>query len=121
MPPIPLNDTSWEEENMTDEPLKTSMDVSSDDRLLAALAWIPFFWPIISILLLLFPEQRGRPFVRYHVVLSLLTGLAAYILTVVCVGAFIFLAMFYGAYLAYQGKTFEVPLLSEFARNQEWV
>lgn len=98
-------------------------DISDDDRLWAALSWIPIspLWPIVAVILLLIEEKRERPFIKYHAVLSLLTGIAGILLSVFCVGIIIILAMFYFAIKAYQGEEVRIPLLTELAENQGWV
>jgi uncharacterized membrane protein len=97
--------------------------VSDDDRLWAALSWIPIspFWPIVAIILLLIEDKRDRPFIKYHAVLSLLTGVVGIVLSVFCVGIIIILAMFYFAIKAYQGEEVRIPVLTDFAKNQGWV
>jgi uncharacterized membrane protein len=96
-------------------------EISDDDRLWAALAWVPVLWPIIAILLLLMPEKKARPFINYNVVMALVTGVVGVALSAVCIGVIVFLAMFYYAYLAYQGQRVVVPVLTQFAENQGWV
>lgn len=100
-------------------------ELTDDDRLWAALSWIPVspLWPIISILVLLLEEQKGRPFVRYHAVVSLVTGVALIPLSVITCGlaALVYLVFFYWAYLAYQGQMVEIPWVSTWVREQGWV
>ncbi len=102
-----------------------AMDVTSDDRLWATLSWIPLnpLWPLMSILVLLLDEQKSRPFVRYHAVVSLVTGIALIPLSVVTCGlaAMVYFVFFYWAYLAYQGQMVEIPWVSNFVRQQGWV
>lgn len=106
-----------------DEVTAGSTDVSDDDRLWAALAWIPIspLWPIIAIILLLMPEKRERPFIQYHAVLALITGVIGILLSFLCVGVIILLAMFYYAFKAYQGERVNIPVLTDFAESQGWV
>lgn len=103
----------------------TATELTADDRLWAALSWIPVspLWPIISILVLLLEEQKDRPFVRYHAVVSLVTGVALIPLSVVTCGlaALVYLVFFYWAYLAYQGQMVEIPWVSTWVREQGWV
>lgn len=110
-------------DEMTPNAEAFEQDISDDDRLWAALAWIPIspLWPIVAIILLLIEEKRERPFIKYHAVLSLLTGVAGILLSVFCVGIIIILAMFYFAIKAYQGEEVRIPLLTELAENQGWV
>ena len=98
-------------------------EVTSDDRLWAALSWIPIspLWPIIAIILLLVEDKRKRPFIKYHAILSLVTGVVGVVLSFLCVGIIIILAMFYFAYKAYQGEMVRIPYLTDFAENQGWV
>ncbi|MGD2049985.1 MAG: hypothetical protein PVH03_10825 [Chloroflexota bacterium] len=98
-------------------------EITSDDRLWAALSWIPIspLWPIIAIILLLVEDKRDRPFIKYHAILSLLTGVVGILLSFLCVGIIIILAMFYYAYKAYEGEEVRIPYLTDFAENQGWV
>ena len=100
-----------------------SAAATDDDRLWAALAWVPIspLWPIIAIILLLMPEKRDRPFIKYHAMLALITGVVGILLSFLCVGVIILLAMFYYAFKAYQGERVNIPVLTEFAEKQGWV
>ncbi|MFW6183788.1 MAG: hypothetical protein ACOC8X_08320 [Chloroflexota bacterium] len=100
-------------------------DITNDDRLWAALSWIPVspLWPIISIVVLLMDDKQGRPFIRYHAIVSLITGIALIPLSIVTCGlaALVYVVFFYWAYLAYQGQMVEIPVVSNWARQQGWV
>ena len=100
-----------------------SAEVTDDDRLGAAWAWMPMspLWPIIAIILLLMPEKQERPFIKYHAILALITGVVGILLSFLCVGVIILLAMFYYAFKAYQGERVNIPVLTDFAENQGWV
>lgn len=106
-----------------EETVAGSGEISDDDRLWAALAWIPIspVWPIIAVILLLLPEKRERPFIKYHAVLALVTGVVGFLLSFLCVGVIILIAMFYFAFKAYQGERIEIPVLTDFAENQGWI
>jgi uncharacterized membrane protein len=106
-----------------DEVTPGPAEVTDDDRLWAALAWIPIspLWPIIAIILLLMPEKQERPFIKYHAILALITGVVGILLSFLCVGVIILIAMFYYAFKAYQGERVNIPVLTEFAENQGWV
>lgn len=103
----------------------TEFDITNDDRLWAALSWIPVspLWPIVSIVVLLMDDKQGRPFVRYHAIISLITGIALIPLSIVTcgLGALVYVVFFYWAYLAYQGQMVEIPVVSNWARQQGWV
>jgi len=97
-------------------------EISSDDKLWAALCYIPYVNPIISIIVLLMEEKKNRQFIKYHAVQSLVLGIIAYLLTPVCgIGLLVAVYMLYLAYQAYQGKYENVPALTDFIKNQGWV
>jgi uncharacterized membrane protein len=99
--------------------------ISSDDRLWAALTYI--FSPLIPIILLVLDDYKNRSYIRYHsiqalvvgIVLSVLVPIIA-ILTAGC-GVILWLIMFYWAYKAYQGEWVEIPIVTNFVKNQDWV
>ncbi len=124
---------------------EVDVTASSDDRLMAALAWASMAIlqiPLVSLVLLIAEENKKRPFQRFHAVNSILFWIAGFfyeilaaivfiVLTVIslgCLGLFLWvifflphLAAFYYAYQAYQGKRSEVPFLTELARGQGWI
>ena len=109
---------------MTDE-LFSSSEITSDDRVFAALSWIPVspLWPIFAIVVLLLDDKKDRPFIRYNAILSLATGVILIPLSIVTLGcaAFLYFVFFYWAYLAYQGQRVEIPVVTDFAKNQGWI
>ncbi|MCI0398937.1 MAG: DUF4870 domain-containing protein [Chloroflexi bacterium] len=107
---------------MADEmSMQAGMDITDDDKLWAALAWLPLIWPIVAIIVMVMEDKKNRPFIKYNAVLSLLTGLVGWILSSVCIGVVVLLAMFYFAWQAYQGQMVNVPLLTNLAKKQGWV
>lgn len=100
-------------------------DITSDDRMWAALSWIPItpLWPILAVVALLTESTKDRAFVRTNAMLSLVTGIVLIPLTVVTMGcaALIYLVFFYWAYLAFQGQEPQIPLVSTWVRNQGWI
>ncbi|HEY6074890.1 MAG TPA: DUF4870 domain-containing protein [Anaerolineales bacterium] len=105
-----------------------SPDVTSDDKLWAAIGY-PIF--IVAIIVLLMEDKKNRPFIKFHAVQSLALNLVIWILgmvvSVVTIGfgaiclPLVWLALLYPAYLAYQGKKFDIPVITNFIRNQGWV
>ena len=111
-------------------------EITDNDKLMAALSY-PF--PILAIIILLVADMKGRPFQRYHAVQALGVNVALWvIMTVVWVILWaltfwwlggvcsatvgvLWLVSLYFAYEAYQGKYFEVPYVTEFLRNQNWL
>ncbi len=111
---------------MTQAPM--SAEVTSDDKLWAALGY-PI--PIVAIIVLLMEDKRARPFIKFHaiqalalwvvyVVLGVILSVITFGIGSICIGI-LWLAFFYPAYLAYQGQMFEVPVVTNFIRNQHWV
>jgi uncharacterized membrane protein len=109
---------------MTNEAV-VDLEVTSDDRLWAALSWIPVtpLWPVLAIVALLMEDKKDRPFIRYNAILSIVTGVILIPISIITCGcaALIYLVFFYWAYVAYQGETVEIPFVTDFARNQGWV
>jgi uncharacterized protein len=104
-----------------------SGEVTSDDRLWSALAYV--FAPLVSIILLLMEDKKNRPFVRYHAYQSIVLGVAMIIVIVIlqiiplvgCIMPLLWLVMLYFGYKAYQGEYLRVPVVSDFIKNQGWV
>lgn len=102
-----------------------SPNATNDDRLWAALAYV--FSPILPIILLLLDEKKNRPYIRFHSIQALVTGVimvvALPILTILThgLGGVVGLVMFFWAYLAYQGEKVEIPIITDFIKNQGWV
>jgi uncharacterized membrane protein len=102
-------------------------EVTSDDKLWAALSW---FIPLVAIIVLFMEDKKQRPFIKYHAVNSLAFTVAFIIFIVIisavtfgfgsCLAIIWFVAL-YWAYQAYQGVWVEVPALSNFVKNQGWV
>ena len=96
-------------------------EITSDDKLFAALCYI--FFPIVSIIVFLMEDKKARPYIRYHAVQSLAVGVVLWVLAVVTVGcgSILLFAMLYFAYKAYQGEAFNIPVITDFIKNQGWV
>ena len=99
-------------------------DVTSDDRLWAALAYAVS--PLVPIIIFLMEDKKNRPFVRAHNAQALVAGIAVSVIasvaaTFTCGISFVlWLLMFWWAYKAYQGETITIPVISDFVKNQGW-
>src|SRR3989337_2198254 len=99
-------------------------EVTSDDKLWAALAYV--FTPLVPIIILLLEDKKNRPFIKAHNMQALAWGVVFYIIVTITstflIGLGIwplgFIAQLYWAYKAYQGEIVEIPLLSNLIRNQ---
>ena len=111
---------------MTEEPIITEGEITSDDKLWAALGY-PI--GIIAIVMLLMEDKKARPFIKFHAVQSIAANVAFVILStlisITVVGAFcvpvLWLVFFYWAYKAYEGEYIEIPVVTNFIKNQGWV
>jgi uncharacterized membrane protein len=99
-------------------------EITSDDRLWTALGYI--FTPIIPIIMLLLEDKKNRPYIKYHSVQSIIVGIALWIIIAIlsvptfgCIGL-LGLIVFYFAYKAYKGEYFEIPVVTNFMKNQGW-
>lgn len=104
---------------------QAELDFTDNDRLWAALAWIPAtpLWPLFALLALLLEDTKDRPFIRYHAIVSIVLGLALIpiaIFTLGC-GAIVYLVFFWWAFEAYNGKVVEIPVISNWVRQRGWV
>jgi uncharacterized membrane protein len=99
-------------------------DVTSDDRLWAALAYV--FSPIVPIILFLMEDKKNRPFIRAHNGQALVMGIVMAVLVPVIAGvtlgcgAIIWFVMLFWGYQAYQGKLVNIPVVTDFVKNQGW-
>lgn len=104
------------------------MDVTSDDKLWAALSYV--FAPIVGIILLLMQEKKARPFIKFHAVQSIAVSVAFWILAAILAAVtfgiggicapLIWLVFLYWAYKAYQGEMINIPVVTNFIKNQGW-
>ena len=99
-------------------------DVTSDDKLWAALAYV--FSPIVPIILMLMEDKKNRPFIKAHNAQALVLGVIMIIVvpilaTFTCgIGAIVWFIMLFWAYKAYQGQYVTIPVVTDFCKNQGW-
>ncbi len=113
-------------------------DITSDDKLWAALGY-PIF--IIALIMLFIEGKKDRPFIKFHAVQALALNVGVVIVEIVlgilsaalaavtfgiggvisCIAPLVWLLLIWPAVLAYQGKYFEVPVVTKFIRDQHWV
>ena len=110
---------------MTEAP---APDVTSDDKLWSALGY-PI--PIIAIVMLLMEEKKKRPFIKFHAVQSLIFNVAVWVLIFIAstvtlgIGAIcapvLWLVTLWPAFSSFKGNYTEIPVISNFIKNQGWV
>jgi uncharacterized membrane protein len=101
-------------------------NITSDDKLWAALGY-PIF--IIALIMLFVEGKKNRPFIKFHAVQALALNVVLWIVVIVlnfipvvrCISPILWLLLFWPAILAYQGKYFEVPVITKFLRDQHWI
>jgi len=103
-------------------------EITSDDKLWAALGY-PI--PLMPIIALLMEEKKARPFIKFHAVQSLVFNVALWVLifivSAVTLGfgaicaPLLWLVTLWPAYEAYQGNYKELPIITNFIKNQGWV
>ena len=111
---------------MTEEPIYTEGEITSDDKLWAALGYI---FGLIALIMLLMEDKKARPFIKFHAVQSLalnvILAVIAIVLSITVVGALclpvFWLVFLYWGYKAYQGEYFDVPVVTDFIKGQGWV
>jgi len=106
---------------MSQEPM---MDVTSDDKLWAALSYV--FAPIVGIIVLLMEDKKARPFIKFHAVQSIAISIVLFIVVPIIAiptfgcGSVLYFIMFWWAYKAYQGEEVKIPVVTDFIKNQGW-
>lgn len=112
---------------MSDQPvIPSTPEVTSDDKLWVLLSFL--FTPIIPIVVLLMEDKKSRPFIKYHTIPTLILGLVEVVISVILgwipiVNCFIPLIYIINIILgvkAYKGENVEIPVITNFAKQQGW-
>jgi uncharacterized membrane protein len=108
-----------------DVPMMESSDVTSDDRLWAAVGY-----PIglIAIIMLFIEGKKSRPFIKYHawqaiafnVVLFVVYAIMSVTVVLTICIPFLWLVTLWPAYKAYKGEWMVLPVITDFLKNQGW-
>jgi len=106
----------------------SSPEITSDDKLWSALGY-PI--PLIAIIVLLMEEKKWGPFIKFHAVQSLVFNVALWVLifllSAITLGfgaicaPLLWLATLWPAFESYNGKYLEIPVITNFLKNQGWV
>ena len=112
---------------MTEKEMKAP-EITSNGRLLSALGY-PI--PLIAIIVLLMEEERARPFIKFHAVQALAFNVVLYVLifivSAVTLGfgaicaPLLWLVTLWPAFDSYKGNYTEVPVITNFIKNQGWM
>ena len=109
---------------MSQEPM---MEATSDDKLWALLAYV--LSPIVPIIILLMEDKKNRPFIRAHNVQALVLGVVLWAINSIlvpllglgCLTSIVTLVIvIYFGIQAYNGKLVEIPVITNFVKQQGW-
>jgi uncharacterized membrane protein len=111
---------------MSEQP---AFEITQDDKLIAALGYV--FTPLVPIIILLMEDKKERPFIKAHNMQTLVLGIVlivyytiSSILTAFLIGCGMLLlgliVQLYWAYKAYQGELINIPVITDFVKNQGW-
>ena len=103
-----------------------SADVTSDDKLWSLLAYV--LTPIVPIIILLMEDKKNRPFIKSHNAQALVVGIVnailgiglGWTLVLSCVPLIVWLVCIYWGIQAYNGKSVEIPVISNWVKRQGW-
>ena len=110
-----------------EEVKKVAVSTDSNSNLMAALAWL--FAPISSLVFILVDSYKKDKFIQFWAWESLAYSVAAFVISMVlstvtlglasCTIGPVFLVLWVlGAYKAYQGETWKLPYLGDWAEQQ---
>ncbi|MCZ6530901.1 MAG: hypothetical protein O6949_11325 [Chloroflexi bacterium] len=111
---------------MSEKP-KEVTGASNDDKLVALLAYV--LTPLAPVVILLMEDKKSRPFIRAHNAQALIWGVLIAAVTILsspllfCLGIpsfFMWAAAVYWGIRAYQGEDVNIPVITDFAKNQGW-
>ncbi len=102
------------------------MEVTSDDKLWALLTYI--LTPVVPVIILLMEDKKKRPFLRAHNAQALVVGIINAILGIAlgwtlvlsCIPVLVWFVCIYWGIQAYNGKMVEIPVITNFVKQQGW-
>ena len=108
---------------MSEEP-KQDAGITSDDKLVALLAYV--LTPLAPIIILLLDDKKSRPFIRAHNAQALIWGIFLVVVSIpssICLFAPSLVLWLIGVYWgikAYQGEYVNIPVVTNLVKNQGW-
>lgn len=94
-------------------------DVNDSDKLWALLSMV--FAPLVGIIALLMEDKKNRPFIKYYAVQSIVLGVLSILLSGVCIGVIVWVYGIYVGVKAYGGEVVQIPVITDFCKNQGWI
>src|SRR5262245_53880335 len=103
-----------------------STDATSDDKLWALLAYV--LTPIVPVIIMLMEDKKNRPFIKAHNAQALVVGVInlvigiflSWTLVLACVPLIIWFFCIYWGIQAYNGKYVDIPVVTNWVKNQGW-
>ena len=98
----------------------------NNEKLMALLAYL--LAPIVGIIILVSDSMKSNPVLRKHAVQSIAYAVVAIIISVILSITIILSCLFWLPYIpliifaiqAYQGKDVNIPVITDFCKNQGW-
>ena len=108
---------------------EVELQVTDDDKLWGMLSWLPWVGWILAIIALVIEPQKDRPFVRHHAIQSLAANVVLSVISIIlgvtvilaCIAPFLWLILIWPAVKAYQGEMVQLPVVTDFCKNQGWI
>jgi uncharacterized membrane protein len=102
-------------------------EVTGDDRLWVVLCFL--LTPIFPLITLFMDSKKDRPFIKYHTVPTLIFGVVegivvavlSWIPVVQCIVPFIWIINVIYALKANKGVKVDIPVITQFAKDQNWM
>ncbi len=109
------------------EQVNPTPEITSDDKLWALLSYI--LTPLVPIIVLLLEEKKNRPFIKFHAMQALVLGIVLLVVNIIlsfviiglCTSVLTLVLLIYYGIKAYQGEYIEIPVVTNFVKNQGWV
>jgi len=103
----------------------SGMEASDDDKLWVLLAYV--LAPLVPVIILLMEDKKKRPFIRAHNGQALVWGLINMVVgtllsTFLCgiPSLALWLIGCYWGWQGYQGQLVNIPVITDFVKNQGW-
>ncbi len=101
-------------------------EVSSDDRLWVLLDFL--ITPLLPLITLFLEDKKDKPFIKYHnvpalmlgIVEAIIVGILSFIPVINCFTPLIYIINILYAVKAYKGVIVDVPVLTDFSKQQGW-
>ena len=92
-------------------------DITDDDKLWSLLSWI--IW-VIGLIALLMEDKKSDPFMKYNAIVSIILGALTIVLSALCIGPLFWIYGIWVGIKSYKGEWVEVPVITDFVKNQGW-